>query len=422
MGRFIEHLLRLGPQAAADGVPGFDAATLSLVRNSVVIIGDNVSNYYYEGNEQEDWLLEKDFPNVAPPFDLFFLDFKAPVSINSAVTGHHPWAKGMPIAWGLLCQSREQGKPPVDLRQESHRASLRASFPQDLEKQRLECARFGYDERTVPDHEIPQRFTGRQQEAIHYLKRFQTGHELIQREDWGGLERFIYRWSGYRPGAKWLLELSLFAEYDWGRQKKGRVAIIPAWVWEIGVSAQGVIVGSEDMRNGPLAGEYFLQAAKLGSDFVETMESYSGGYYQFLCAGLLTLSFLHCKNVELKTVEESDVSEESQAPRRKVAKKARQKQTAVRDQQAIQARPIVTYHILDVEPMKQVLRSEGRAEQQGLKRALHICRGHFAHYEQGKGLFGKYHGTYWREQHVRGSAEQGVRVKDYRIKDLPEAP
>ena len=107
MDRFIDHLLRIGPQASASGVPGFDATMLEQVRNSVVIIGDNVSNYYYEGNEQETWVLEKDFPNVAPPFELFFLDFKAPSSVNSAVTGHHPWPKEMPIAWGLLCQGQE---------------------------------------------------------------------------------------------------------------------------------------------------------------------------------------------------------------------------------------------------------------------------------------------------------------------------
>ena len=420
MGRFIEHLLRIGPQAVANGIPGFEAKTLEHIRSSVVILGDNVSNYFYEGNEQEDWSLEKDFPNVAPPFDLFFLDFKAPASVKSSVTGHNPWVKGMPIAWGLLCQSREQGEPPVDLRQESQRVSLRVSFQQRLGEHQQACAQFGYAEGTVPDHEIAQRFTGKQQEAIRHLKRIRAGHELVQKNNWEELEHLFYRHTGYHPGAKWVLELSLFVEHDWSRRKKGRVAIIPAWTWQIGVNAQGVIVGSKDMLNGPLAEEYFLQQAEPGVDVVETIEQYSGGYYQFLCTGLLTLSFLHCKNVELKTVEESEVSEESRSPHRKAAKKARQRQTAVRDQRPVQERPIITYHVLDVEPMKQVLRAEGQADQQGLKRAMHICRGHFAHYEQGKGLFGKYHGTYWREQHIRGSAERGVSIKDYRIKDVPE--
>ena len=178
------------------------------------------------------------------------------------------------------------------------------------------------------------------------------------------------------------------------------------------------MIGAEDLHNGPLAEEYFLQHLEPGENLEEVVERRAGGYYQFLCTGLLTLSFLHCKNVTLKTVEEPGSSEQSPPSSRKAQKKKRRKQTAIRDQQPVQPGPTVTYHILDVEPMKQVLRTEGQAEQQGLKRAMHICRGHFAHYEEGKGLFGKYHGTYWRAQHVRGSAEQGTRIKDYRIKEI----
>lgn len=420
MDRFIDHLLRIGPQAIATKVPGFDTTMLEHVRESVVVIGDNVSDYFYEGNEQEDWALEKDFPNVAPPFDLFFLDFKAPPSVNSAVTGHHPWPKGMPIAWGLLCQSKEQGGPPCDLSQESHRNSIQAGYQKSLAEIQQECSVFGYDEHTVSDHEIVQGFTVEQQFSIRFLKRTQLGYELIQKGDWEAVQHLIYSNTGYQPSAKWILSVSLFAEYDFSHQKKGRVAIVPAWQWDIGVNAQGIIVGAENIHNGPLAKDYFHQSAEPGADLEEMIERYGGGYYQFLCTGLLTLSFLHCKNVALKTVEEPGPSEQSAPSSRKAQKKKRQKHTALRDEQtqAIQPRPTVTYHILDVEPMKKVLHTEGQAEQQGLKRAIHICRGHFAHYEEGKGLFGKYHGTYWRTQHVRGSAEQGTRIKDYRIKNV----
>lgn len=418
MDRFIDHFLRVGPQALATGVPGFDAAMFEQARQSVVIIGDNVSNYYYEGNEQEDWLLEKDFPNVAPPFDLFLLDFKAPSSVNSSVTGHHPWPKGMPIAWGLLCQGQEQGRPPVDFSQESHRLYVQTGYQQYLQKVQHQCSLFGYNEHTVPDREIPQRFTVQQQETISFLKRTQLGYQLIQKGDWEAVERLIYRNTGYYPGAKWVLSVSLFVEHDFSHQKKGRLAIIPAWQWDIGVDAQGMVTGAQDLRSGPIAPEYFLQNSDPGANLEELLERLAEGYYQFLCTGLLTLSFLHCKNVTLKTVEEPESSEQSPPSSRKVQKKKRRKQTAVRDQQPVQPRPTVTYHILDVEPMKQVLRTEGQAERQGLKRALHICRGHFAHYEEGKGLFGKYHGTYWRAQHLRGEASQGTRIKDYRIKDI----
>jgi hypothetical protein len=54
----------------------------------------------------------------------------------------------------------------------------------------------------------------------------------------------------------------------------------------------------------------------------------------------------------------------------------------------------------------------------GSRKALHVCRGHFAHYRE-RGLFGKYKGTFWRPQHLRGSAEQGMQAKDYRI-TLPD--
>jgi hypothetical protein len=122
---------------------------------------------------------------------------------------------------------------------------------------------------------------------------------------------------------------------------------------------------------------------------------------------LLTISFLHCKNVTLQQM----LTSSSSPSRSKKAKK--------------HARPInsrITYHILDIEPMKRALKTEGNIEQNGLKKALHICRGHFANYESGKGLFGKYHGTYWIPQHVRGSAEQGIRLKDYRLKDVEGGP
>ena len=77
--------------------------------------------------------------------------------------------------------------------------------------------------------------------------------------------------------------------------------------------------------------------------------------------------------------------------------------------------PLSRYYTLNIEPMKKVLREEGKVESHGLKHALSVCRGHFANYTEGKGLFGKYHGQFWIPQHVRGSANQGVVTKDYAV-------
>lgn len=68
--------------------------------------------------------------------------------------------------------------------------------------------------------------------------------------------------------------------------------------------------------------------------------------------------------------------------------------------------------------MKKVLASEGGAESTGIKRALHIARGHFSDYREGRGLFGKHHGIYWWDPQLRGSVSEGYAPKDYII-DAP---
>jgi hypothetical protein len=53
-----------------------------------------------------------------------------------------------------------------------------------------------------------------------------------------------------------------------------------------------------------------------------------------------------------------------------------------------------------------------------MKQALHICRGHFKDYRQ-SGLFGRHKGVFWWDMAARGSAEQGIVDKDYRIAGGP---
>lgn len=73
------------------------------------------------------------------------------------------------------------------------------------------------------------------------------------------------------------------------------------------------------------------------------------------------------------------------------------------------------YHTLEITPMKRVLEREGQLGKSGLRHALHIVRGHFAHYTPEHPLFGKFVGTVWREAHVRGSVSEGVVDKDYSV-------
>lgn len=114
---------------------------------------------------------------------------------------------------------------------------------------------------------------------------------------------------------------------------------------------------------------------------------------------LLALSFMHCKNVKKEEVDPN-----KELPRRVLKyweKKGKPK--------------LKKYYTLNIEPMKQVLRKEGKIEKYGAKQALHICRGHFKDYSQGKGLFGKYRGLYWWEDCVKGDKRQGEIIKDYSL-------
>jgi hypothetical protein len=78
-------------------------------------------------------------------------------------------------------------------------------------------------------------------------------------------------------------------------------------------------------------------------------------------------------------------------------------------------KPFLRYHTINIEPMKRVLRTEGNIESVGLKRALHIVRGHFSTYTEEKPLFGKVAGTFWIPSHVRGSTEEGIVVSNYQV-------
>jgi hypothetical protein len=109
---------------------------------------------------------------------------------------------------------------------------------------------------------------------------------------------------------------------------------------------------------------------------------------------LLAICFSHCKNVLIQEHQ----------PSRQVRRAAERK-----------GEPAYSFHTIDIQPATRVLREEGEVTKNGLAKALHICRGHFAHYTTEKPLFGKYTGTFYRPMHVRGSAEQGIVGKDYRV-------
>lgn len=130
-------------------------------------------------------------------------------------------------------------------------------------------------------------------------------------------------------------------------------------------------------------------------DTPPTTDAEFGDHAGRILIALLAICFAHCKGVKQTEIR----------PSRQVMRQAQ------RDK-----KPIITYKVLEIDPARKILETEGQIGTTGIKRALHICRGHFAHYTDDKPLFGKYTGTYYVPMHTRGSLKAGAVVKDYEVK------
>lgn len=166
------------------------------------------------------------------------------------------------------------------------------------------------------------------------------------------------------------------------------------------IKSDGGIYGLE----GDFASRYhdLWYAKKLSSvngiSFEEGMNWLEKLTLQMFAVGLFSISLMNCKNVVL--VDGVPTRQE----KRDAALAERKKQIAS-----------AKWKILNIEPMQRVLSIEGKVESVGLGQALHICRGHFKDYRQGKGLFGKHKSIYWWDQQMRGNDAAGVIIKDYNV-------
>src|SRR5947208_2219655 len=103
------------------------ASVKDMLDGCIVILCDNVGSYFYEGTDKEHWDLS-DFPNIAPPFGRFWLDFKAPKQCISEETGIRPWGPKMPTYWGLHCQASQVDEASQMIKTEEGRATVRANL------------------------------------------------------------------------------------------------------------------------------------------------------------------------------------------------------------------------------------------------------------------------------------------------------
>lgn len=248
-----------------------------------VVLIDNVAEYFYVRNDQEDWDLARDFPNMAPPFPIFWSEHRMPTSIFSNKHGVTDCSEFRGYRVGIL--------------------SI-AARPEEV----------GGD--NIPEN------------------------------------------------AHWVIWCDIFLE------KPGMAGVLgPYAPIFLAIDSAGALIGTPTLQPFGKLSEYDAEQVR--------------GFTVYLYPHMLAVSFMHCKNVKIQ-------DERVDKP---LAKKYHAK-TGLWP---------TKYKTLVIEPLKEILRTQGKSEETGIKHALHICRGHFADYTEGKGLFGKYHGRFWMPAHVKGT-------------------
>jgi hypothetical protein len=178
-------------------------------------------------------------------------------------------------------------------------------------------------------------------------------------------------------GAHWVMVAELFVDYG----QHGAAIQGPHGTIATAIDEAGALLGAPSMHSWATPQEEGLMKALM----------------TWLHPSLLAISFLHCHNV---------VQQDERMPL-PLAKKYHERT----------GHWPVKYKTLVIEPLKQILRREGRSGEVGLAKALHICRGHFRDYRQGAGLFGKYHQLVWTPMTTRGTKARGeVPPRDYEVK------
>lgn len=285
-----------------------------------VFLIDNVARYYYEERCQT-WDMTKDFPNLVPPFDRLWLEYRH--------------------------------VPKVLETEDGTEATAGRYVMRDND------ANVGSTGILLVNHD------------------FEKFPELRQDADEGKL---IFSRDLITPEIRWTVCAQLFVEKP-GPQAKTQALITTVY---FGLRHDGSVA-------------WFTPTRFVRELFDETVQKRNVGGVLMMIPAFLAVSFMHCRNVVSTDVRPARVMQSLFT-----AKSG--------------GKPMVDYKTLKIEPMKKVLRHEGRSESTGIVHALHICRGHFKDFREGKGLGrGHAHGLYWWGDQVRGSAERGVVEKTYDV-------
>ena len=314
MSRMIDAILYEGILTKGAVREDAGAVLQRALEGAEVFLIDNVADYFFRTRGHGQWLI-KDFPNIAPPFPLYWMEFRWNAQVErhlmtvGEVVGNKP-----PHACGVLVRSLD----------------------------------------VAPGARVP---------AEWEMNTLDSSGEFFE------------------PGEiRWMSQHAIFIQ--------AAKHLKPAFVGIVNVPVRS------DGSHHPKA--QFAARYLLNDSLKDNTARVKGMFYLVSYPALLATSFLHCRNVEIRRQENEP----------KLARKYRRRT----------GRAPVTFKTLVIDPFHRVLRDAGAEhEHTGLKKALHIVRGHFATYDE-KPLFGKVRGTFWVPQHLRGTSAEGVVVKNYAVK------
>lgn len=192
---------------------------------------------------------------------------------------------------------------------------------------------------------------------------------------------------GMRCGddVKWLLDIEWFIELHDGVRG-------PIGGWSLVINPDGS--PAVDLNLGePGLGCAPYDVSHMTEEEVDSLNSH---FMKFVGPVLMAISFAHCVNVEKIMVE----------PPSKVVKKSMKRYDVAP----------TTFYTLYIKHIQEMLRRAGSERGvDGMKQALHFCRGHFKQYTEEAPLFGKHTGLWHWGGQYRGNRNAGKVEKDYKI-------
>lgn len=400
MARFYDHLRR--DQSA------IDSELQAKLNGAMVIDATSLSDYLYANEAKGQWDLVRDFFNIAPPFDKFFVECSAPKQLVSK-DGSMPWPQHFPSKWGVLFMATELSRLQPEERDRVLMGYSTDEFPTNL-KWLLQAVLF-----TETPYTPNGQYNGKlRQQFSWWFPVLSDGAQPVSEERDRHIKiEYVAQEGETVKGFTPLAEGSNRGMLNITDQMFNMVNIRNVdsicQFWSPTADAPSLYQRMKDDEFKKFQDEKttnFVKVMSLREDILSMKPAWQLHYTMveeqywlpLLLPCLMSVCFMHVKNVTLERVEQPI----------KLQKKAKKRY----------GEPLCDYHVLQVNPFKKVLETEGRSVQTGIRQALSVCRGHFHCYGEkyGKGkLFGKYSGEYWIPDHLRGSIEFGMKDKGYKV-------